>query len=62
MLTLLDNDLTHTEAEAGPAEAFHITDEAGANWYARKLANIEAERARAPTEYDWSAGGLSQGQ
>ncbi len=25
---------------------FHITDEAGANWYARKLANIEAERAR----------------
>ena len=27
-------------------EAFHITDEAGANWYARKLANIEAERAR----------------
>jgi len=31
-----------------PTEAteFHITDEAGANWYARKLANIEAERAR----------------
>ncbi len=27
-------------------EAFHITDEAGANWYARKLAGIEAERAR----------------
>ncbi len=25
---------------------FHITDEAGANWYARKLAAIEAERAR----------------
>jgi len=25
---------------------FHITDEAGANWYARKLAGIEAERAR----------------
>ncbi len=31
-----------------PTEAteFHITDEAGANWYARKLANIEAKRAR----------------
>jgi len=27
-------------------EAFHITDEAGANWYARKLAGFEAERAR----------------
>ncbi len=25
---------------------FHITDEAAANWYARKLAGIEAERAR----------------
>ena len=27
-------------------DQFHITDEAGANWYARKLANIETERAR----------------
>ena len=25
---------------------FHITDEQSANWYARKLATIEAERAR----------------
>lgn len=33
------------ETTAAP-EAFHITDEAGANWYARKLAGIEAERAR----------------
>ena len=35
----------NTEPTATP-EAFHITDEAGANWYARKLAGIEAERAR----------------
>jgi len=27
-------------------DQFHITDEAAANWYARKLANIETERAR----------------
>jgi len=33
------------EQPTEPTE-FHITDEAGANWYARKLANIEAERAR----------------
>ena len=35
------NEQPNTE----PTE-FHITDEAGANWYARKLATIEAERAR----------------
>ena len=33
------------EQPTEPTE-FHITDEAGANWYARKLAGIEAERAR----------------
>jgi len=33
------------EQATEPTE-FHITDEAGANWYARKLAGIEAERAR----------------
>lgn len=33
------------ETTAAP-EAFHITDEVGANWYAKKLGGIEAERAR----------------
>ncbi len=28
------------------AEGFHITDEKSANWYLRKLANIEAEKQR----------------
>ena len=32
-------------AEAG-REEFHITDEAAANWYLRKQANIEAEKQR----------------
>jgi hypothetical protein len=43
----------HGASAAAPAEQqqeqrpeFHITDEAGANWYARRLASIEAERAR----------------
>jgi len=35
----------NTEQPQQPTE-FHITDEAGANWYAKKLATIEAERAR----------------
>jgi len=35
----------NTEQPTEPTE-FHITDEATANWYARKLANIETERAR----------------
>ena len=47
MLTILDTDTLHTENTApAEAEAFHITDEASANWYARKLATIESERAR----------------
>ncbi len=41
MLTVTENS-----GNSAPAEAFHITDEAGANWYARKLATIEAERTR----------------
>ena len=35
----------NTEPTATP-EAFCIDSEERANWYARKLANIEAERAR----------------
>ena len=51
MLTIIDTDLTHTESAATAEQQperpeFHIDDEAAANWYARKLANIEAERAR----------------
>ena len=36
----------NTETMNEQPEAFHITDEAGASWYARKLAAIETERAR----------------
>jgi len=39
------NTETTNEQPTEPTE-FHITDEAGANWYARKLAGFEAERAR----------------
>ena len=54
MLTILDTDLDHT-INAAPAEQqqerpeIHITDEAGAKWYARKLATIENERPRPST-------------
>jgi len=34
----------NTDIETG--EGFHITNEAGALWYLRKLANLEAERQR----------------
>ncbi len=37
------NEQPNTEQ---PAEAFCIDSEERANWYARKLAGIEAERAR----------------
>jgi hypothetical protein len=32
--------------EAAEATSFHITDDVGANWYLRKLANLEAEQRR----------------
>lgn len=34
------------ETQTTEREAFHITDEVGANWYLKKLADIEAEKAR----------------
>jgi phage host-nuclease inhibitor protein Gam len=35
-----------TDVEQVEAEAFHITSDGSANWYLRKLANIEAEQRR----------------
>jgi phage host-nuclease inhibitor protein Gam len=34
------------------ADAFHIQDEAGANWYLRKLANLDAEKKRIKAQAD----------
>ena len=44
----------YTDADAPEAEAreeFHICDESSANWLLRKLAGIEAERARVTQQY-----------
>jgi hypothetical protein len=45
VLTILDTDTLHTEQQEQRPE-FHIDSEAAANWYARRMASIEAERTR----------------
>ena len=66
MLTILDTDTLHTENSApAEAEAFHITDEARANWLLRKLATIADERARVKAQAaqiaEWEAEQAARG-
>jgi hypothetical protein len=45
MNTLIDTE-TATAQASGNIGEFHITDDTGANWLLRRLANIEAEKQR----------------
>ena len=45
-MTVNDSQTPAQATETETPSEFHITDEAAANWYLRKLANIESEKQR----------------